>query len=471
MGVYRISYASDLGWANGEAASKLAGSAATFDPATAGIDIFRTPGELRTGFSSTSIGTATVDQTIISMFAITDNTGSVGRNIYAWGDAGDLYIISDAATPSVALGRAVTSSLVGNIVNHKNYVYYPRQSNIGRVGSTIGGGAMTYDDTYVIGQSSSYKGVTIQRPMHSWNGKMYWGNTYLLNYVLGSESTGNSGTTALTFESDHCITALNDNSTRLLIGAGIEPDPTQSTKTKAWLYIWDGVSTNYNDRILFPEQFIHRIDVLDNQVYCFGRNYLYRLVGTAFTIVATLNQRVGIGGTAYNRGQLFWKDNDTIRAIGTPHPQLPIARTTPYSGTGTTSGAILWVQDAKLWSGDNSTLNEFKTGSSTGKTFLSRVISESQQFFVDKIRVYLTTNLASGDDLRVQIVDENAGTTVDVGQIDFATYGAVNQVELHSNQFTTACAQLSSMQIGLKFNAGAVRVREVTVFTTAISQR
>jgi hypothetical protein len=208
---------------------------------------------------------------------------------------------------------------------------------------------------------------------------------------------------------------------------------------------------------------------MDGDVYVFGLHYLYKQVGTTFKIVTKLDCRVALGGVDVHKGQLWFKGSNDIRAIGTPDPQLPVARYRPYGATGTSITAIKWVQDSKLWVADNNDLNEYKTGSQTGKTWYSRMVSFGQQEMIQEVKVYLAANLASGDDVRIQVVDE-VGNATTIAQFDFATYGAVNELTLKAHQFTTAIAHRSAMQIAVLFNAGAARVREVVVVTKPVAQ-
>ncbi len=470
MTTHNFSYASELGWANGEGPSKYAGSVASFDPDSAGIDIFRSPGELRTGFSSSEIGGATVDGTILMMIPTAYGTGAtVTRQVYAYADNGDLYHVTDAATPVVTLDRAVTSYR-DFICLHKDYIYYDRSTNIGRWGP-INAGSPAADDTYITSVGANHKGINISHPMHSWNGSMYYGDAEELKSVLGSEGTGTSGTVEITLDSDHTITYIWDNGDLLLFGAGMEPSASSaSTNIGCWLYTWNGTDTSFTDRFAFPEPYIHNIKVLDNEIVVFGTKNVYRLDGSSFKILSSLAAYVGPGGVWEYNNQLFWKENGYIKAIGSPDPQLPTARYRPFNGTGTSKGAICWVAQDKLWVGDNNNLNEYKTGSSTSNTWKSRFISFGEQRFISEVRVYLSTPLVSGDDLSINIINA-AGTSTEVAELKFSSDGAIDQKVLHANGFANAVDQLSGFQLGVGFDAGAVRVRDIVIISKPIAQR
>jgi hypothetical protein len=474
MATHRFSYASDLGWANGEAPSKFAGSPATYDPSTVGVDIFRNIGELSAGFTKTEIGGSNVTDQITQMKVASIYDGSnLTREVIAYGTAGKLYRITDATTPAVTVVKTVSNAAQG-LELHKDYAYYAQTTQIGRYG-ILNAVSPTATDAYLTGLTGTVKGQAIKHPMQSWRGKLYVGDVNNLKYVIGSESAGTTGTTQMVFDSDYVITCLADGGSLLLIGVGQESVEDTQTRVSAWLATWDGTSATVasdtlpTDKFLFPEPYIHHIEMVDGVVYCFGLKYLYKLVGTSFQIVTKLDSRVALGGAEAYRGQLWFKGSSDIRSIGSPDPQLPVARQRPYNGPGTSITALKWVQDQKLWVSDNNDLFEYKTGSDTGVTWKSRVISFSQMEMVDEVRIYLNTNLASGDDVRVLIYDE-AGTSYNAMTFDYATYGAVNQLVLHNNQLTTGVPQLSSMQVGVLFQAGAVRVREVIVKTIPVNQ-
>lgn len=473
MGIHRVSYAADLGWANGEAPSAIAGAVASHDPDNSdGIDIFRSIGELRTGFSSTEIGGATVTDNITNMriASIYDGT-TLTRELIGYGSAGRLYRITDATTPAVTLIATIASNTDGlEIFN--NYVYYAQQTQIGRYGSIAAAGPTT-TNAYITGLTGTVKSTVIKHPLKVWNDLLFIGDNNLLKYTDGTAS--GAGTTIMTLMGDLTITALEENGPLLLIGAGQEQVEDTQTKVQAWLFTRNSsysASSTTNaptDSFRFPEPYIHNIKVVEGSIYCFGLNYLYKLVGSTFKIVTKLESRVALDGADIHNGQLWFKGSGDVRAIGTPDPQLPSARYRPYASTGTSVTALKWLQNNKLWVADNNNLNEFKTGSQTAVTWRSRVIKFSQVEMVEEIRIYTAANLASGDDVRVQIVNE-VGTATDAATFDFVTYGAANSLVLRAHQFTNAVSNLTSMQIGVKFQGGAARVLEVIVITKPVSQ-
>lgn len=478
MATHRITYASDLGWANGEGPSKFAGAPASFDPASVGIDIFRSIGELRTGYAVTEIGGATVTDNIQQMLLseIWDGT-TRSREVIAYGSAGRVYRITDAATPAVTLVNTMTDNVQG-MAEHDGYIYFAAKTLIGRYGPLDYTGSVvpTWTASYLTGLTGTYKNDTIRHPLHSWKATQASGRALFIgDKNLLKENVAGTGTTVMTLPTDVIITALADNGPLLLIGAGKDTGEDNDAKNSAWLMTWDGTveatasNTSPTDVFRFPEPYISQIKVVEGEIYCFGQRFLYKLVGSSFVIVTKLDSRISIGGCDVNRGQLYWKGSDDIRAWGTPDPMLPKARYRPIASAGTSVTALLWVQDTKLWYADNNNLYEAKTGSQTGVSWKSRYIGFGQIEEVSEIRLYLSANLASGDDVRVQIYNE-AGTAVAAMTFDFATYGAVNSIVLHANQFTNPVAHLTGMQVGVLFQAGAVQVREVVVKTKPIAQ-
>lgn len=475
MASYRISYASDHGWANGEAPSKYGGAPASFDPASAGIDIFRSIGELRTGYAATEIGGATVTDNIQQMLLTEFYNGTTrSREMVGYGSSGRVYRITDEATPAVTLVDTTANGVQG-MAELDQYIYFAQKTIISRYGP-IDQVSPTFTASYLTGLTGTYKGDTLRHPLHPWKATQASGRALFIgDKNLLKENVAGTGTVVMTLPTDTIITALNDNSSLLLIGAGIDTGEDNDAKNRAWLMTWDGTveavsaNTSPTEIIPFPEPYISRIEVVEGEIYCFGQRFLYKLVGSSFVIVTKLDCRISIGGSDINRGQLYWKGSDDIRAWGTPDPMLPKARYRPYGSTGTSVTALKWVQDQKLWYADNNNLYELKTGSATGVSWKSRYIGFGQQEEVSEIRLYLSANLASGDDVRVQIINE-VGTAVAALTFDFATYGAANSIVLHANQFTNPVAHLTGMQVGILFQAGAVQVREVVVKTKPVAQ-
>ena len=475
MATHRISYATELGWANGEAPSKMAGTPATQDPASVGIDNFRNIGELCTGFSSTEVGTATVSDniTIMKVMSVWDGT-TITREVFGYGSAGRLYRITDATTPVVTLcdGAAKTNNVDG-LEAFGTYIYYAQQTQIGRFGP-LNAVSPSGTDNYLTGLTATVNGQTITHPLLKFKGDLLVGDG---NKIKAAPVGASPLVTRLQLTTGYVVTALKDYGNFVLIGAGPETVVDTQTKVVASLFLWNTTVSGTTEssvtaptqEIVFPEPYIHNIQVMNDEVYVFGLNYLYKLSGSAFKIVTKLDCRVGPGGADVNRGQLWFKGSDDIRAIGTPDPQLPVSRYRPYGGTGTSLTAIKWVQDAKLLVADNNNLNEFKAGSQTTKTWKSRMISFSKQEMIEEVRVYLGANLASGDDVRIQLADE-VGNLTTIATFDFATYGAVNELTLKAHQLTNPIAHRSAMQICVLFQAGVVRVREVVVTTKPVAQ-
>jgi hypothetical protein len=470
MATHRITYAGNLGWANGEAPSKFTGAVSSQDPASVGVDIFRSIGELRTGFASTEVGGSNVTDNITMMKLASVWDGSTAtREVFAYGTSGKLYRITDANTPGVTVIKTVSNNADGLEV-FNDYVYYAQTTQVGRYGAinTVG---PTATDNFTTGLTATWKNQTLKHPLLGWRTSLYIGDANKLKVAVAS----GAATTSLTLDTDTVITALCDAGNTMLIGAGQEAVEDTESEVQAWLFEWDGLSSTLADttkptkRTPFPEPYIHNIQVFNGEVYVFGLHYLYKLVGNTFVIVTKLDCRVALGGVDVHKGQLWFKGSNDIRAIGTLDPQLPTARYRPYGATGTSITAIKWVQNDKLWVADNNDLNEFKTGSQTGKTWYSRMISFLQQESVEEVRLYLAANLASGDDVRVQIVDE-VGNATTVATFDYATYGAVNEMTCKAHRFVTGIANRSAMQIAVLFNSGAARVREVVVVTKPVAQ-
>lgn len=474
MGVYRIAYATNEGWANGLAPSKYVGAAATYDPATAGIDPFRSLGELRSGYQLISFGGVTVTDTIKRMQgAMVYNGTTLTRAVFGYGDGGKLYQIN-AVTDSPSLIDTAASPTDGLEV-HKDYVYYSRQTAVSRYGA-INAGSPSATASYLTGLTATSKGSNLPHPLHSWAGYLYVGDGNILKRVIGTESAGTTGSTAITLDSDLVITDITDNGSYLVLACNTEVNPSGSgVKTHSYVVFWNGTDAAASLILALDEPMIYGVRTWREDTFVFAYDNAYivnnmRANGKNFTLFNALEARVGAGGIAENNGQLFWKQNNCIKAYGTPDTRLPSVFSKPITASGTTIGAIFWPMSTKIYVADNNALYKgTSTTSETSTTFLSKVISESQQFMVTEVRIYLADELAANDELDILVYDET-GTPYTAITLDYATYGAVNQATFYAAQFGDAPPALSSMQIGIKFNGGAVRVREVVVKTQAITQ-
>lgn len=473
MGVYRIAYTAERGWGNGTAVSKYAAADATYDPASTGIDPFRFVGELSPGYAKSDIGGSTVVDLIKEFVpAQVYNASTLERTVFGYGDAGHIYQI-DGNDDSISDIKTVSSSTTGMAVA-QDYLFYARQSNIGRYGP-IDQASPTFGDTYIGSLTSSVKGVTIPHPMHAHEGTLYFGDANLLKLLEDPTAGTATVTTVLTLDDDMVITSIVDNGSFLYIGASTEANSQgPGVRTKTRLYIWNFIDAAPTLEIAVDDPYIHKLFVHKEDLFIFGENNVYilanqRTSGKGTLIFDTLDTPTSVGGVDSNQGIMYWKQSGYIRAFGTNNPRLIPIFHNPQAGTGTDFGAIYWPTATKLYVSDSNKLYSYGSGQYPNAQFKTHVITESQEFMLQEVRLFFSGKLSSGDDIMVSVFDE-AGTEYEVYQVTHEKNGAVTRVVMRSNQFAKSSPKLTSCQFGIKFKAGTARLREAVFITQATAQ-
>lgn len=475
MGVYRFNYLSENGWLNGEAPNRLAAGQGMYE-ASPGIDLYRSQGCLRSGYAGVATnGQPDASDKIRSFKQSMVGSAPAVRCALGYSTLGSIYKL-DQETDTLSNINTVSATAADGFEIHKDRMYYARTVAIGR--STALTGALTYDDTYVTGLTASYKGINTPHPLKSWKGYLYIGDQNVLKRVLGSESTGSSGSVALTFDSDTSITALEASGSLLLIGIAQDPSFTAAANgynTKCFLYVWNGTDRSFTDSYRFPESIITQILIAEDKTYVFGVDSLYELVGTSFKLITPLHSQMSVhtGSAISAYGSIWWKDKTgstgEIRSYGSPDGSLPKVFSTPFVSAGANPAAIAFGSRNKLYVADTAQLLRFYTGADSA-VFKSRFIHLSQSEVIDEVRIFSSSNLASGDTMDLRIYDEaNSSTTI--GTYSYAALGAVNKHTFRANGFSTGAPIVSGFQLGISFDSGNTNpVREVVVITKPVAQ-
>jgi len=234
-----------------------------------------------------------------------------------------------------------------------NYLYYAHGANLGRYDLNV-----TFADTFKTTLGTTCLGQNISHPMVQGNGKLFIGNSnYSANTACIATLVDATFTeSALDLSAtQQIVRALEFNRNYLYIAtsAGTE---SAGYRSQAFLYVWDGVSSGWQEQYQFPEEDFTAIKSYNGQIYCWGRRGFYRFNGSGFELIASV-----ASGPKYQsavdispNGFIYFKGtaNDgssTIYAYGTPDPKIPPQLYRPYDFNGGDSTAIFWANNTSLY--------------------------------------------------------------------------------------------------------------------------
>lgn len=211
------------------------------------VDFYSRPGYVApaTGFTN------------VALSASVDVGGTVNAIKYAKKDGNTYVAISDrlytSNTGSITLVRdSANNTNINWLEEYKGYLYYAQATTIGRYDLSS-----TYTDSWQTGLAT-----TTYRPIQiSGDNNMYVGNGQYLSKWDGTTWTAN----ALDLQSGWEIQCLANFGIQFIaIGANYKPSSVQSG---AKIYLWDRLSSSWNDEIDIPENIIHSMILANGMLW------------------------------------------------------------------------------------------------------------------------------------------------------------------------------------------------------------
>lgn len=162
---------------------------------------------------------------------------SDGTYAFAYGSSGNLYSVS-LTDYSFTLIRAVSSSHGNGLTIFNDYLYYTRDATLGRYGPLSG--APAFSDSF---QTTGMETDTEWHPITVFQNFIAVGNGQYVETYDGATWTG--ATHALTLAKGYRARCLEVWGQYLAIG--VQRGATTATYPNGRVYLWDGISTTYND--------------------------------------------------------------------------------------------------------------------------------------------------------------------------------------------------------------------------------
>lgn len=348
----------------GLAPSRYQGAPTQFDPydtTSAGWDpyIIEQEGLLRRGFGETTITNAslitgnftwmkTASRTYGDfVFGIDQQDTGAGTN--------NRLMRIDATTHTVSNSSPWPFSLPtdGNqcgLEFFNGYLYYASKRYLGRYDMSL-----TFNSSYYTFLGTTAIGRAIDHPMVSGNGKLFIGNA---NFSLNTASIAVDDGAAVTpnqldlAKTEQYVRSLDFNRNTLFIAMTSNQGSGGPTGNST-MYIWDGITTSYQDKFNFPDEDFHAVKVYGSDVMGFGQRGVYQFTGSGFDLVYPYAGGPDPWGVSVSpRGQITWKDESSqLYSFGSPQKQLPSIVTKPIKFSATPSGGVIWVGRNNMYVG------------------------------------------------------------------------------------------------------------------------
>ena len=456
-------------WLGGFAESKFFGKPASYDPASVGIDIFATIGRLQAGFSPSNPTNQSAVTDAIQWFS---NYISSTQKMYGYSTGGKLYEIdvsTNTVTNNGTFPRTIATSRGQGLEVFAGKLWY---ASNGQLNTYDFASTFTEPVSGHTGLNTSVNGNNILTPLRTFEltGRLYIGNG---NKVYSTDGTtmATSSSYTLTFPTGTVVEDIWPIGQFLYLAIDQGRGNT-AYRGKAKMAVWDGLTPDVPNAIYdFPDNAFTRIINNGNEVYGFGGRGFYRWLGNTYSggnewqLIYPTNGEVIAGMVDAFRGFVNFQDNASIFGFGTPRSlSIPKVLYSPYTGVGN-SGAIRWVSNSSLYVARSTSpfLVYLSSGATTGVTWLNKMVTFPFQMIVKQVQIF-TETLVSGDAITVLIADENGtqtSLTDNAGNtgFSFATDGANN-----TKSFFPTNNPFASLQIGIGFTSGAVKVKKVYVW-------
>lgn len=412
----------------GLAPSKYIGNQTMSDPEnTKGFDptVEGEENVLQRGAGTITLTNASVFQGPV--YAMKTISASSGPKLYALGDNAattgtDLNMV-DLLTDTVSASSPwphPTAGIGGNTIGlevYNGYLYYATGRYLGRYNFSL-----TFEDSFNISLNASAYGTPINHPMVQGNGKLFIGNSITGN---GGCVTTVSGDTVNLVALDisktaKIIRALEFNSNYLYIAASQNYNET-NVVCESSLYVWDTVSSSWQQEFKFPENDLRSLRVANGTLYCWGNSGFYRFTGSNFELIRNINGGpAAYGSDVTPRGLIIWKSGADIYQYGTTNPGInPIVSKPINDASIYANVALKSVTKSKLYLGGNTTAPFMRVFSSDGTgraangEWRSPLFNTGNKIRIKKLYVYaqpLPTNCA----VSFAFIDDS-GKTISAG--------------------------------------------------------
>lgn len=435
-------------------------------------------------------------------------TNPKNTKTYVYCNAGDL-LSYDSSMASETLERAVSSSTGNGFAYYNNYLYYARNTDIGRYGplngspsfndvfwgTTLGLTALT-NTTYPSTRNSV---LYPNHPMHVHvDNKLYFGDFRdgkgIISYIKTSKTTDegdtNNGSTsgALDLPFGYMPTALASYSNFLVIAASQTSNSTVNQGPSA-LFFWDTTSTSFTRVVNLPDPLCSALRYQNGVLYIWSGNLqggvrFSRYVGGDFiqTLKFLEEGHPPLAGAVESYGnRVMWggfttypENTASVYAYGSKSDLFPrglhnIARTSVTASA--TNGVVTALKNVLQ---TNGSIPEFIIGSTDGTTptldkrttafygsnpqvWRSKVFNVGQSFKVNRIKLRFAQSVGANMTLIPKLFFDNE-TSSQVGTtINNTNYANSEKfVTMTSDNFSNTVAAKNNFFLELRWSGNSL---------------
>lgn len=467
----------EYGWLGGLSLNEYIGRKSTYaggsNQSDGGIDPFRKIGVLQTGFMASNVNSFITTQ--INSLQYYSLNSSLQR-LYGYDIIGKIYQVDTgnhanvsviASLPSINAdyGFALTRDYLFSTYNNAS-----NQTFLNRIGPLSTGVLAT---TLNASMTATVQSLQIKHVLLPWKSNLYCLHANNIDYLDGNGVLTGILTVGARLPENMVIKTACGFGDKIAVGASNNLGSAANRGTDCKVYLYDGVSIDWEKEIPFPETDILNLSFEYGKLIGYGRNnqYVYNGATNSFDIGEPMDSSAPTFHRAHdaNRGQIWYTGTNLVNAFGKAAPFLDDALTAPIAAVGT-GGAVKWISNSKIYiSNSTGNLLYASAGNTTSVRAKTRFIeANGLKFRVAWVRV-VTEALASSDSLQVEFNDVSGNNYV-AGTMTYASDGAILSKEFFAKDFTSGPPYLTEIQLALLFDGGSVKVRRVDMILETASE-
>jgi hypothetical protein len=407
-----------------------------------------------------------------------DATTGFGK-LYIWDKAGNLYVIGlvgDNMPTKLTSGGQGAAANGLFLIKHSTgtqKLYYFREADLGYYGNLAATPSFHTADYSTDIQSTPY------HPTHRLFDRTYFGNGRYIGTVADNGSGGiDVVAKALDIEIDQRVNCLSDDGTYLVAGITTNKSTDSLSRGLTRIIFWDTNQSSWQREWPIPDASIiaikrvggHMEAVTTRGVFAFTFDsppqqvlpYLLSADTPSYSYPGQF--AVDVLGEA-----LLFGGNNRVSTFGKMIPQMPTAYFQPFSGFGT-DDVTLVASSAKT--------NDIIVGTSGSKLYRVKangapqtgvsaetIYMDLQRWWqIGRIVVEFDGQLATGDDLSIQVRPDDGTSAKTWGSATFTANGAIRTKEIYNTQ------EAEKLKVILNFNGGSPRIRNLEIWGDPIER-
>lgn len=470
-----IGPSSDYGWLGGLALNEYIGRKASYSSdSNAGFDPFRKPGVLQTGYRASNVNSFIATQ----INGLQTYSASGLLRLYGLDLVGRVFQIdtNNHANVSVIASLPMINQDYGFAIS-RDYLFaaynnVSLQAKVERIGPLSTGVLAT---TINASGTATVQSLQIKHVLMPWKSNLYYLHANNLDYFDGNGISTGILTVGARLPSGMVVKTACPFGDRIAVGASDNLGSSENRGNTCKVYLYDGVSNDWQKEIPFPENDIKNLAFEFGTLLAWGIKwkYAYNQSSGGFEPIELLDTDAPAQHRFHdtNDSQVYYPSENSVRSYGSPIRYLEKVMHAPFAATGT-GGVCKWVSNSRLYvSNSAGNLLYLSSSAETSIRWKSRFIEiDGVKFRVAWVRVVVEA-LGTSDSLTVEFNDRSGNNYV-VGTLNGATAsdGAILSKEFFAKDFTAEPPYATEIQLALNFDGGNTKVRRVDMILETASE-